>query len=83
MKRHLAAIHPQGEGTVIYNALVVCAHLWNFWLQFHFPSLLMGVPKSLSSDAPAARDHRERHRGNRISPRPASGIDQFYVAYAT
>ncbi len=42
MKRHLAAIHPQGEGTVSYNALVICFHLWNLWVRPHFPSL--GVP---------------------------------------
>jgi len=36
MKRHLAAIHPQGEGTVIYNALVICVHPWNLWLQLRF-----------------------------------------------
>ena len=38
MKRHLAAIHPQGEVTVIYIALVICTHRWNLWLQLHFPS---------------------------------------------
>jgi len=37
MESHLAAIHPQGEGTVIYNAPVICAHPWNLWLQLHFP----------------------------------------------
>ncbi len=38
MKRHLPVIHPQGEAIVIYNALVICAHLWNLWFQLHFPS---------------------------------------------
>ncbi len=35
MERHRAAIHPHGEETVIYNAMVICAYPLNLWLQLH------------------------------------------------
>ncbi len=39
MKRHLAAIHLQGEEAVMHNALAICAQPWNLWFQLHFPGL--------------------------------------------
>lgn len=32
MKSRLVAIHPQGEGTLMYDTLVIRAHPRNLWL---------------------------------------------------
>jgi len=45
MTRRPAAIHPQGEGTVVYNTLV-CNNLRNLWVRQHFPGLRVRARRS-------------------------------------